>query len=100
MQSITSKNSPRLLVFLACLACVSNAFAIGQAQYVENTAEPGSFPLFQNGVVADVYVDSNDLPGVVRAADDLQADISRVTGNTPKLTHDASGFANPVIILG
>jgi hypothetical protein len=41
---------------------------------------PGAFALAQGKTVANVYVDSSDWPGVIRAAGDLEGDIARVTG--------------------
>jgi hypothetical protein len=58
-------------------------FAIGQPRYVESTRSAGAFPLAQGKTAASVYVDSSDWPGVVRAAGDLRADVTRVTGLTP-----------------
>ena len=55
------------------------AGAVGEAPYISSRFTPGSFPLVANGVAAAIYVDTNDLWGVVRAAGDLQADVRRVT---------------------
>ena len=73
---------------LLALALPGGAYAIGQASYVEHASRPGSFPLAQAETCATLYVDSRDYPGVVRAAADLQADVARVTGCTPAITHD------------
>ena len=45
-------------------------------------------------------MDSNDFAGVLRAADDLQADIVRVTGVTPTITHNENDPGKNVIIIG
>ena len=39
-------------------------------------------------MAASIYVDANDFAGVARAAADLQADIARVAGVTPTITHN------------
>ncbi|MGD0307569.1 MAG: hypothetical protein ABSC71_22320, partial [Candidatus Acidiferrales bacterium] len=57
--------------------------ATSQKQIVAATPSAGSFTVAQNGTAAKIYVDSGDYPGVLRAANDLAADINRVTGITP-----------------
>src|SRR5215472_10664058 len=59
------------------------ALAIGQSRYVDDTPQPGSFPIVRAKIAAPIFVDPADWPGVIRAAADLRADIARVTGLTP-----------------
>lgn len=49
--------------------------------YIRHLPEEGQafFPLVHQGAAADLYVSSDDHPGVIRAAGDLQADIEQVT---------------------
>ena len=49
---------------------------------------------------AAIYVDAGDFAGVIRAAADLQADIARVTGCTPVVTHDSAGIGTYAIVVG
>ncbi len=77
-----------------------DALAIGQEEYVETVSSPGSFPIVQGGKAATIYVDSNDWPGVIRAAHDLQADIGRVTGRAAEIHHDPGGLGANAIIVG
>jgi hypothetical protein len=79
---------------------ILNSFALGQVQYVEKIGGPGSFPIVQQGTAASLFVDSNDFAGVIRATGDLQADIARVTGLTPKISHDENNPGKNVIIIG
>ena len=88
------------LAGLGIFLFISNSFAFGQVQYVEQAGGPGSFPIVQQGVAANLLVDSNDFAGVLRAANDLQADIFRVTGVTPTITHKENDPGNNVIIIG
>jgi len=76
------------------------AFAIGQVSYVESVSRPGSFPIAQAKTCAPLYVDTADYTGVVRAAGDLQADIERVTGCKPAITHETNGLGSNVVIIG
>src|SRR5664280_1914340 len=82
------------------LAFSSNGFAIGQASYVDTVARPGSFAVAQAKTAATIYVDSNDWPGVVRAAGDLQADSERVTGLATRIANRAEGLSASVISIG
>ena len=58
------------------------------------------FPSWRQKIVADLYVDTNDFAGVVRAAGDLQADIARVTGLSPAIVHEEKNLGKNVIIVG
>ena len=89
---------PLLLIFLFCCGPLF-AFTIGDTPYIEYAASSGSFPIAANGHASPIYVDTNDDPGVVRAAHDLQADICRVISSTPDLTHGAP-FPADVILIG
>ena len=87
--------------FKICLFVLPHAaLALGQPQYVESIARPGSFPIAQAKTCAAIYVDAGDFAGVIRAAADLQADIARVTGCTPVVTHDSAGIGTYAIVVG
>ncbi len=73
---------------------------IGQQRYVDTVPSEGSFALAQKGETAVIYVESGDWPGVVRAAGDLQADVNRVTGQTPKLVQKESDLGKNAVIIG
>src|SRR5579863_3916867 len=77
-----------LLLAAGCFSFALNGFSLGQTQFVETSASRGSFTVAQGGKTATIYVDSADWPGVVRAANDLKADVNRVTGLTPTLVED------------
>jgi len=98
---------PTLTLFRALLICgvlllgaAQRSFALGQAQFVRFTPAKGSFVVAESNKTANIYVDSADWPGVVRATNDLQADIARVTALTPAVTHDAARPGTNVIIVG
>ena len=67
---------------------------------VEFTASPGVFPIVQNAAAATIFVDSQDWPGVVRAAGDLKADINSVTKIEPKIVNDRQSLGSTTIIVG
>jgi hypothetical protein len=86
------------LLLWPALAC--NCFALGQIQYVETMPEKGSFPICEKSSVAAICVDTNDFAGVVRAAGDLQADITHVTGLTPKMLSGTTHSGTNLILIG
>jgi len=59
-----------------------HAVTIGEDRYVDSAYHPGDFTIVTRNAAATLLVDSADFPGVVRAANDLQADIERVTNHT------------------
>jgi hypothetical protein len=79
------------------LASGPPAGALGD--YVSAKPGPGRFPLFAGGQVAPLVVDAADYPGVVRVVGDLQADIGRVTGATPRLVIGAVPPATARVVL-
>src|SRR6267143_3582160 len=87
-------------VLLCTLAAVTSTYALGQKRYVEFTSSPGAIRLGGDGVAAPIIVDSQDYPGVLRAAHDLQTDIERVTKIRPAVITDAPAPGADVIIVG
>ncbi|MFZ0956460.1 MAG: glycosyl hydrolase 115 family protein [Candidatus Sulfotelmatobacter sp.] len=79
---------------------VCDVMAIGQERYVETSQRPSSFILADRNRLATIYVDENDYWGVVRAAHDLQQDVSRVTGRTPDITNHKDVTGESGIIIG
>jgi Glycosyl hydrolase family 115/Gylcosyl hydrolase family 115 C-terminal domain len=74
--------------------------ALGQASYVSFKYEQGDFVLVQGKHVAPLYVDSNDYPGVARAANDLSQDIQRVTGEVPAVVREQSALGVDAVMIG
>src|SRR5882672_457737 len=89
-----------ITVSLCTLFCVTSVCALGQTRYVEFTASPGSLQLVGGGVATAIVVDSQDYPGVLRAARDLQTDIERVTKIRPAMVAGFPAQATDVIIVG
>lgn len=89
-----------LFLPLGLLGVAHEAMAIGQERYVERSHRPGSFAIARHHRLATIYVDANDHWGVVRAAHDLQQDISRVTDRTPEITNRKDGIGPNGIIIG
>jgi hypothetical protein len=93
--------SPFFIGVFAVLFFSLNCFAIvGEEPYIVTAPEQGSFPVAQNKSAANIYVDANDWPGVVRVANDLQADIQRVSDDKATIVNDAKNPGKQAIIIG
>ena len=89
-----------ILLVLSLLSFVRPSFALGQTRYVEAVPRRGSFAIAQGKTLASIYVDPNDYAGVVRAAHDLQADVARVTGRSPRVADAESVLGTNAIVIG
>ncbi|GAC1703279.1 MAG: glycosyl hydrolase 115 family protein [Candidatus Acidiferrum sp.] len=79
---------------------VLHAVTIGQDRYVDSAYHPGDFSIVKQKAAATLLVDSADFPGVIRAVNDLQADIERVSSSVPAVAHDEKNLGSNVIIIG
>lgn len=85
-----------------CVLCAAadDSSAAQPQKYVAFAAEAGAFPVVDADKTATIYVDPYDWPGVVRAANNLAADVNRVTGKTPNVTHEEQALGKNPIIVG
>jgi len=90
------------LVIVLCLlgSPLLHAITIGEDRYVDSAYHPGDFSIVTRKAAATLLVDSADFPGVVRAVNDLQADIERVTNRTAAIAHDENNLGSNVIAVG
>ncbi len=89
-----------LMILFSLFGLCSNAFALGQEQYVETISDGHNFVIAKQKQAATLYVDTNDYAGVVRAVNDLQADIKRVTDCSAAITHQTRNLGETVILIG
>ena len=90
----------RLAVPLLVLAVSSQIiFALGEASRVETSSTPDNFALC-DGKAATILVDTNDWPGVTRAAGDLAADVNRVTGLRPQILNQPKSTGKNAVLIG
>jgi Glycosyl hydrolase family 115/Gylcosyl hydrolase family 115 C-terminal domain len=68
--------------------------------YVTTAPGPGRFPLVAGGRAAPVVVSTQDFPGVVRVAGDLQTDLEKVSGVRPNIVTDQVPARDDVVIVG
>jgi hypothetical protein len=88
----------RVLVLALCFG--TSAFALTTNSFISEQHSEGSLCLFAQGETASLCVDTNDWPGVIRAATDLQTDIGRVSRTVPALTHHPAHLSQAVILVG
>jgi hypothetical protein len=87
-------------ILLALCFWSPSVLAIGQTSYVTRFPSSGSFALVAGGRAAGIYVDAADWPGVIRAAGDLQADITRVSGYRAEMYRKADDLGKNIILVG
>jgi hypothetical protein len=75
------------------------AFALGETNFVQASADPGTFPL-SGETAAPLLLDPNDWLGVLRAADDLRNDVRQVTARAPEIQHDTKSSAKNLVVIG
>jgi hypothetical protein len=69
-------------------------------QYVRNDAGSGRFTLALAGRVAPIVISRGDATGVLRAANDLRADLGRVTQVQPDIVFDEVPAAKELVLIG
>ncbi|MDF3012827.1 MAG: glycosyl hydrolase [Cellvibrio sp.] len=87
----------RLLLFCIVLLIAPAALALGEKSWLAKSAS-SNLTLIDEKNTAELIIDSNEFPGVVRAAKNLQADIEKVSGKKPAL-HNLVDEKNKEIVL-
>ncbi len=90
----------KILLLVSAFLLPRTGFALGQEKYVATVPGPGSFPIVQHKSAATIFVDVGDFAGVVRAANDLKADIARVSTLSPAIVSDVKDSGKHVVIIG
>lgn len=94
-------NRRLVLSLVALLSSVSTVPSLGlEVQVAISRPQSGAFPLVEGEQAAPLFVDAADYPAVLRAAEDLQQDIDRVTGITPKLKIGGAPSGRTAVIAG
>lgn len=71
-----------------------------RGRYIAFGPAAGALPLVAGGRAAPLVVSADDHPGVVRVVDDLRADIERVTGVRPVVSHDRIPPVHELVLIG
>ena len=106
MTSCRHANRPPLFSFgIGILLCIltglssQRTFALGETDFVTTSPEAGGFALCDQ-TPATILTSSNDWPGVNRAANDLAADVNRVTSRHPQVFHRLQSAGKNAVIIG
>ncbi|MBE2212905.1 MAG: glycosyl hydrolase 115 family protein [Opitutaceae bacterium] len=75
-----------------------HTLSLAQSIVVDAATEPGAFPLASAAHASPLWFDSEDHKGVLRAINDLQADVQRVTGTKPDVVDRQPSSPHAVII--
>src|ERR1044071_3334201 len=86
-------------LLLLLLACSQPAAAQGP-RWVREAGRAGDFALVRDGRAADVLVSAEDFKVVQLAANDLAADVERVTGVRPTVRTELKGLSQPAVLVG
>src|SRR5574338_1270040 len=86
---------PFLILFFIAISPV-----LYSQNFVSEKSGPGYFPLISSSQNTTIYADNNDYRLVHRAAELLQSDIEKVTGQKPAITSSVSALIKNVIIIG
>ena len=100
--SIIKRNSLYILFFALTffIPFAQCSFAAGNELYVTSKKGNAQFVLSENGESAPLYISSKDYPGVIRALNDLQEDVGRVTNAKPEVSLDKIPHASEIVIAG
>lgn len=88
------------LIGMWAFTLLPKSFALGNAPYVDTVKAMDSFAIVQGALAAPIWVDANDFPGVLRAVNDLQKDVNRVTDRTPAISRATNAPGAEAIIIG
>ncbi|NJD11941.1 MAG: glycosyl hydrolase [Gemmatimonadetes bacterium] len=94
--------APSLLLLPPTLPglCAQEALPDGSARYVVGSPGAGRFALAADGQVAALRLDEGEWPGVIRAANDLKADLGRVTKMEPAVAVGGAPGARQLVLIG
>ncbi|MBN2744850.1 MAG: glycosyl hydrolase 115 family protein [Marinilabiliaceae bacterium] len=92
----------KLMTSVLALFCFAAMFAqpMKEVKYVSEHQANGYFAIKQGNEVTPLLLSSVDFLGVIRAVNDLQEDIFKVTGLKPAVFQDKAPGAKQVIIAG
>lgn len=90
-----------LLSILFCLLSIgSRADRYPFDKLVGDTPGANAFPLITAAQIPPLCLDKNDYKGVIRAANDLQMDMERVSGRKPLIYTDGEKMSGTSVIIG
>src|SRR4051812_44372625 len=88
-----------LLCSLCCYGCDPVVASLADSSLLGTGAERETI-LVRGALAAPIFVSESDWPGVHRAAQDLQADIERVTGVRPAYSPTTPATGSTIVVVG
>ncbi|HSC67504.1 MAG TPA: glycosyl hydrolase 115 family protein [Cellvibrio sp.] len=89
----------RLVIAWTFLVIAQSSWALGEKSWLTTTAN-NSFVLSDKKTGAQLIIDSNEFPGVVRATKNLQTDMEQVTGRKPGLQNQLQDTDGSLVLIG
>jgi hypothetical protein len=89
-----------VFIFFTVFYFTANAVVIDSTSYVSTIDNEGYFTLSDSNGSTPLLTSSSDYAGVIRAIEDLQKDVFKVTGRRPELKIDTIPASSNVIIAG
>lgn len=87
------------LLAILLIVISQSSWALGEKSWLTKSAS-NSLVLVDKKTTAELIIDSDESPGVVRAAKNLQIDIEKVTGKKPALHNLVSENSKSVVVIG
>ena len=89
----------KFILFWIFLFIAPASLALGEASWLAKDAS-NNLVLVDKNNKAELIIDTNEFPGVLRAAKNLQTDIEKVSGKKPTLSNAIGDSNNPLVIVG
>ncbi|WP_051197515.1 glycosyl hydrolase 115 family protein [Flavobacterium soli] len=82
------------------IVSLSTAFSQDESAYISTTKNKSFFKLSDDGKSTNLFIDSKDFSGVIRALKDLKSDIGKVTNHEPTIIFDKLPTEKEIVIVG
>ncbi len=99
------KNMKKLVLFMLLCSVATLIFSQSSLEaynisYITTRNDGHSFVLCANGQPSPLFVSEGDYSGVIRAVEDLQADIGRVTDTQPQICLNMPPACGELVLIG
>jgi len=89
----------RLFLFWIFLLLAPASFALGENSWLAKSAS-NNMVLADKKNATELIIDTNEFPGVIRAAKNLQSDIEKVTDKKPALNNRIGETSKELVVIG
>lgn len=92
-------NRPLFLLILATLLISAPCWSLGETSWLAKSGK-NNLILVDEKHHAELIIDANEFPGVIRAAENLQSDIAKVTRKKPSISNLISEKNSELVVIG